>query len=147
MVITKEETFGPIAPLCRFNTDAEDIDMANDTPTLTLPRSRGREGGRRLFLQLRHRPYLARRPIRVWRLRARGKVKYHVHSVMPNGAISVEMMPSLMPTMPYSRARRDQTILMLRSRTAWCYIRPPSAPAAPRNGWCPPHPVRSFQRQ
>jgi succinate-semialdehyde dehydrogenase/glutarate-semialdehyde dehydrogenase len=32
MVITKEETFGPIAPLYRFNTDTEDIDMANDTP-------------------------------------------------------------------------------------------------------------------
>src|SRR5260370_22533740 len=137
MVITKEETFGPIEKLYRYNTDAEDIDMANDTPTLTLPRSRGREGGRRLFLQLRHRPYLARRPIRVWRLRARGKVKYHVHSVMPNGAISVEMMPSLMPTMPYSRARRDQTILMRRSRTTCAYIRPPSATSAAGNEWGP----------
>ena len=44
MVITKEETFGPVAPLYRFKTDAEAIKMANDTPTLTLPRSRGREG-------------------------------------------------------------------------------------------------------
>src|SRR5215813_5435074 len=31
MVITKEETFGPVAPLCRFKTDDEAISMANDT--------------------------------------------------------------------------------------------------------------------
>ena len=31
MVITKEETFGPIAPLYRFKTDDEAIKMANDT--------------------------------------------------------------------------------------------------------------------
>jgi acyl-CoA reductase-like NAD-dependent aldehyde dehydrogenase len=29
MVITKEETFGPVAPLYRFKTDAEAIKMAN----------------------------------------------------------------------------------------------------------------------
>jgi Aldehyde dehydrogenase family len=45
MVITKEETFGPVAPLDGFTTDAEAIKMANDTPTLTLPRSRGGRGG------------------------------------------------------------------------------------------------------
>jgi acyl-CoA reductase-like NAD-dependent aldehyde dehydrogenase len=62
MVITKEETFGPVAPLYRFKTEAETIKMANDASTLTLPRSRGREGrGRRLFLQSRHRSHLARR--------------------------------------------------------------------------------------
>jgi hypothetical protein len=63
MVITKEETFGPVAPLYRFNTDAEAIKMASDTPTLTLPRARGREGegAGLLFLQPRHRPHLARR--------------------------------------------------------------------------------------
>jgi hypothetical protein len=44
MVITKEETFGPVAPLYRSKTDAEAIEIANDTPTLTLRRSRGREG-------------------------------------------------------------------------------------------------------
>jgi succinate-semialdehyde dehydrogenase / glutarate-semialdehyde dehydrogenase len=31
MIITKEETFGPVAPLYRFKTDAEAIHMANDT--------------------------------------------------------------------------------------------------------------------
>jgi succinate-semialdehyde dehydrogenase/glutarate-semialdehyde dehydrogenase len=42
MVITKEETFGPVAPLYRCKTEDEAIKMANDTPTLTLPRLRRR---------------------------------------------------------------------------------------------------------
>jgi acyl-CoA reductase-like NAD-dependent aldehyde dehydrogenase len=42
MVITKEETFGPVAPLYRFKTDDAAIKMANDTPTLPSP---AREGG------------------------------------------------------------------------------------------------------
>jgi hypothetical protein len=42
--IIKEETFGPVAPLYRFKSDAEAIEMANEAPTLTLPRPRGREG-------------------------------------------------------------------------------------------------------
>src|SRR4030088_1358437 len=45
MVITKEETFGPVAPLYRFKTDAEAIEMATDTPTPTLARLRGGKGG------------------------------------------------------------------------------------------------------
>jgi succinate-semialdehyde dehydrogenase/glutarate-semialdehyde dehydrogenase len=32
MLITQEETFGPLAPLYRFSTDDEAIDLANDTP-------------------------------------------------------------------------------------------------------------------
>jgi succinate-semialdehyde dehydrogenase/glutarate-semialdehyde dehydrogenase len=31
MIVTKEETFGPVAPLYRFKTDDEAIKMANDT--------------------------------------------------------------------------------------------------------------------
>src|ERR1700757_4541807 len=31
MVITKEETFGPVAPLYRFKTEQEAVKMANDT--------------------------------------------------------------------------------------------------------------------
>jgi succinate-semialdehyde dehydrogenase / glutarate-semialdehyde dehydrogenase len=31
MVITKEEIFGPVAPLYRFKTDDEAIKVANDT--------------------------------------------------------------------------------------------------------------------
>jgi acyl-CoA reductase-like NAD-dependent aldehyde dehydrogenase len=31
MAITKEETFGPVAPLYRFKTEPEAIKMANDT--------------------------------------------------------------------------------------------------------------------
>jgi succinate-semialdehyde dehydrogenase/glutarate-semialdehyde dehydrogenase len=31
MMLAKEETFGPIAPLFRFNTEQEAIQMANDT--------------------------------------------------------------------------------------------------------------------
>jgi succinate-semialdehyde dehydrogenase/glutarate-semialdehyde dehydrogenase len=31
MIVTKEETFGPVAPLYRFKNEGEAINMANDT--------------------------------------------------------------------------------------------------------------------
>jgi hypothetical protein len=43
MVITREETFGPVATLHRFKSEANAVKMANDTPTLPLPRERKRE--------------------------------------------------------------------------------------------------------
>jgi succinate-semialdehyde dehydrogenase/glutarate-semialdehyde dehydrogenase len=43
IAITKEKNFRPARPLYRFKTD-EAIKMANDAPTLTLPRLRVREG-------------------------------------------------------------------------------------------------------
>ncbi len=54
------------SPLCRFKSEADAVKMANDAPTLPSPlagpsRGRGCGGGRRLFLQPRHRRHLARR--------------------------------------------------------------------------------------
>ena len=45
MVITKEETFGPVAPLYRFKSEADAVKMANDTPTLPSPARGGGLGG------------------------------------------------------------------------------------------------------
>ena len=44
MVITKEETFCPVAPLYRFKSEDEAIKMANEAPTLPSP-ARGAGGG------------------------------------------------------------------------------------------------------
>jgi hypothetical protein len=44
MVITKEETFGPVAPLYRLKTDAEAIKMANDPPTQPFAARGGGQG-------------------------------------------------------------------------------------------------------
>ena len=84
MVITKEETFSPVAPLYRFKTDDEAIKMANDTPTLTLPRPRGRE--RRGLAA-----YFYSRDIgRIWRV-AEG-LEYGIVGIN-EGIISTEIAP------------------------------------------------------
>src|SRR4029079_12792340 len=31
MLVAREETFGPVSPLCKFNSDADAIALANDT--------------------------------------------------------------------------------------------------------------------
>ena len=46
MVIAHEETFGPVAPLFRFHTDAEAITLANDTPFGLAAYFYGRDVGR-----------------------------------------------------------------------------------------------------
>src|SRR5215472_16995997 len=75
MVITKEETFGPVAPLYRCKTDDEAIKMASNTPTLTLPRSPGREGRG-------HRPHLAcRRGARI--RHCRHQRRHHLDEIPP----------------------------------------------------------------
>jgi succinate-semialdehyde dehydrogenase/glutarate-semialdehyde dehydrogenase len=42
IVVTKEETFGLVAPLCRYKTDEEALKVANENPHPSLPRLRGR---------------------------------------------------------------------------------------------------------
>jgi acyl-CoA reductase-like NAD-dependent aldehyde dehydrogenase len=44
MVITKEETFGPVAPLYRFKTEEDAVKMANEAPTLPSPPAGGALG-------------------------------------------------------------------------------------------------------
>jgi len=62
MVITKEETFEPVAPLYRFKTEADAVKMANDAPTLPSP-ARGGGKGRGLA------SYFYSRDIgRIWRV-------------------------------------------------------------------------------
>ena len=46
MVISQEETFGPVAPLFRFHTDSEAIALANDTPFGLAAYFYGRDVGR-----------------------------------------------------------------------------------------------------
>jgi succinate-semialdehyde dehydrogenase / glutarate-semialdehyde dehydrogenase len=41
MVITKEETFGPVAPLYRFTTEEGAVKMANDAPPSLPGRGEG----------------------------------------------------------------------------------------------------------
>jgi succinate-semialdehyde dehydrogenase/glutarate-semialdehyde dehydrogenase len=46
MLVAREETFGPVAPLFRFKTDADAIAMANDTPFGLAAYFYGRDIGR-----------------------------------------------------------------------------------------------------
>src|ERR1700746_118397 len=49
MVITKEETLGPVAPLYRFKTEEDAVKMANKAPTPPSPARGGGKGGGRLW--------------------------------------------------------------------------------------------------
>jgi hypothetical protein len=64
MVITKEETFGPVAPLYRFKTDTKAIKMASDAPTLPSPACGEGLGGAHLACcrgpRIRHRRHQRR---------------------------------------------------------------------------------------
>ena len=82
MVITKEETFGPVAPLYRFKSEDEAVKMANDTPTLTLPRTRGREG--------RGLSFYSRDIGRIWRVAE--ALEYGIVGIN-EGIISTEIAP------------------------------------------------------
>ena len=46
MRISREEVFGPVAPLTRFGSDAEGIALANDTPAGLIAYLYGRNLGR-----------------------------------------------------------------------------------------------------
>ncbi len=48
MVITKEETFGAVAPLYRFKSEDEAVKMANDTPE-SSPAGEVKEGAAAYF--------------------------------------------------------------------------------------------------
>ena len=84
MVITKEETFGPVAPLYRFRTAAEAIKVANDTPTLPSPACGGGLG-RGLAAY-----FYSRDSGRIWRV-AEG-LEYGIGGIN-EGIISTEIAP------------------------------------------------------
>ena len=84
MVITKEENFGPVAPLYRFKGEEDAVKMANDTPTLTLPRSRGGKGGGLASY------FYARDIGRIWRVAE--ALEYGIVGIN-EGIISTEIAP------------------------------------------------------
>jgi succinate-semialdehyde dehydrogenase/glutarate-semialdehyde dehydrogenase len=61
MVITREETFGPVAPLYRFKTDAEALEygIVGINEGIISPKSRWRDRAVRRHEGKRHRPNLA----------------------------------------------------------------------------------------
>ena len=72
MAVAREETFGPVAPLLRFNTEADAVALANDTECGLAGYCYGRDIGR------------------VWRVAE--KLEYGIVGVN-TGLISTEVAP------------------------------------------------------
>jgi succinate-semialdehyde dehydrogenase/glutarate-semialdehyde dehydrogenase len=90
MVTTKEETFGPVAPLYRFKSEADAVKMANDTPTPNPPplTGEGREGLASYFY--------SRDIGRIW----------HVAEALEYGIIGINE-GIISPKSPLARSRRS----------------------------------------
>jgi succinate-semialdehyde dehydrogenase/glutarate-semialdehyde dehydrogenase len=87
MVIAKEETFGPVAPLYRFKTDAEAIKMTNEAPPFPPPQAGASGGGVREGAP----PIFYSRDIgRIWRVAE--ALEYGIVGIN-EGIISTEIAP------------------------------------------------------
>jgi succinate-semialdehyde dehydrogenase / glutarate-semialdehyde dehydrogenase len=85
MVITKGETFGPVAPLYRFKSEEDAVKMANDTPhpNPPPPAGEGREGAIASY-------FYSRDIGRIWRVAE--ALEYGIVGIN-EGIISTEIAP------------------------------------------------------